>query len=1005
MRRIIVLLAAVGVVSVASCQGAPYDPPSCYAIPAQESGLPDDTVWGFADLHAHPAIEKAFGGRLIWGTALDGANTDATELPVIDSCPVETHDSNAASPIDRTVGGIVFPAVAKVASFAHGPVGDLSWRPSYAWPDARDVIHQQMNVSSIRRAYEGGLRLMFASTTDDQVIKALLAGPDFINGFVPDAESDFNSAKTQLRLIQTIVENNKNWMDIARSPSEARSIIRSGKLAVVMSLEMNGLSQDDLDTLVDDYGVRHVIPVHLIDNDIGGTACNSDLFNASSATVSEIYRADHKPMGYMDVIASSYYGHGVGWPEEIGALSVPLYVNLQSISYSWYSSLCYEPLAACAGTVPTPTSFIQFGQQNLRGLCTTKDECLSGARPGKARIAHMMDRQLFVDVSHMSANSVQDTFAVTPTMAAPAPAGYPLLASHGDFVHLCPTNPPDPACVDGSPGTERSISGDAARTVVARQGVLGLGSGTGTYGTRTVLEARGGPLLTLNLPAGQTTACAAAPNGDGQVSAGCQPIPVVSVPNLSAPLDTLQVIARGGLTETNLNGHPFVRIALASGASTEAQSHVIEQPLECTTDSCTATISLGLRDGPSTPPNSRACDAVTCQQGHACGTQPYTFGDIQSVSIEWLYLGCDEACQSAAGGEFTDVQCQSTGGTGIWTIDEATLLGGMATQTPTKIVTIGPRVSAPITQLDGTRGGFTLYQGGDTPAAGAGVPATGHLLRVTVQSAAGTTLLGANTERVGSNVCVAVRHITNGVCTPAPALAAGATECDTSNGWARLNQRGAWNGGTNLYTFVRSPRDESTVCGVDVAVLDADASSPPWGIDEIHVEAAEDPLGRWIRRYAQAAKYLAGGAMGAISFGTDFNGLNGLTDISEFPLPDDAESPSYCPAPDQEATPPGGADPYNGAPLVPMRLLHGDGSLGDQVLIDERGLATYGLLADALAIIGDYPGCGRDVRDSLLLSAEQTIRAWELMVNPTMTPRPPLPKRLFDCGPVPGLKP
>ncbi len=58
-------------------------------------------------------------------------------------------------------------------------------------------------------------------------------------------------------------------------------------------------------------------------------------------------------------------------------------------------------------------------------------------------------------------------------------------------------------------------------------------------------------------------------------------------------------------------------------------------------------------------------------------------------------------------------------------------------------------------------------------------------------------------------------------------------------------------------------------------------------------------------------------------------------------------------------------------------LRNEDGSLGDQVLIEERGLATYGLIADFLAIVGAYPGCGQDVHDSVMLSAEAALREWE----------------------------
>ncbi len=120
MNRAVPVIVAAVVVAAISCQEhVTQGPPPCMAIapPPDVPGLPSDTVWGFADLHAHPAIERAFGGRLIWGSAIDEAPVNASELPMIASCPVETHDHDAASPIDHEVGSLVFPQVAQIGPF------------------------------------------------------------------------------------------------------------------------------------------------------------------------------------------------------------------------------------------------------------------------------------------------------------------------------------------------------------------------------------------------------------------------------------------------------------------------------------------------------------------------------------------------------------------------------------------------------------------------------------------------------------------------------------------------------------------------------------------------------------------------------------------------------------------------------------------------------------------------------------------------------------------------
>ena len=970
MNRRAVVATLVTLALLARCHGAPESPPPCGPVVPSPAvaGLPDDVVWGFADLHAHPAIEVAFDGRLVWGTALDDVPVDASELPAIVACPVETHDRIASSPIDRAVGGKIFPKLSALCGFAHAPVGSVDLRPVNAWPNGRDVIHQQMNVASIRRAYEGGLRLMFASTTDDQAIAALFRGPNMVDGFVPDSEADYRSARAQLELIRRMVDRNGSWMAVARSPSEARDIIKSGRLALVLSLEMDGLSQDDVDALVRDYGVQHVIPIHVIDNDVGGTAANGDLFNAASAAASQLYRPDQKPMRYMDVAPTAAYERTMGWPVHIGTLSpAPVYADLTPIPYSSYSELCYEPLGACGGTAATPESFIGLGQENARGLCRTLEECLAGQRPGKDRIAHLMSEHLFVDVSHMSRRSVVDTLDVAK--------GYPLMASHGDVVHLCAGTPTQPPCTDSArnPVTERSLDAEAARTIVASHGVLGIGTGVQNYFARPVLAARGGPLLTLDAASGRTTGCVVRSG-----ATGCEIAPSVDAVDPATPIDTLQVQTVGGVAGAVSYAQPFVRVEMrAAVASDEHQRHVFVEPLACTTQGCSATIALGQRDGLVTAPPDASCLDLTCDRASACGATGYTVDDIQRVTLEWLRLG---------GGPDPASQCRSTldASGPSWTIEQVTLGAGAAT-----LARLGPRSWAPIARLAGDRGQLVVYERDDRPSAASDVLATGHLLRVSMTSSPGSDLIGASPAQAGANVCVALRQSSGGACAPlAPPPAPGATECPA--GWWNLNQRGEWSSGVTLYTFARFAGAESSICGVDVSVLDWPAASAPFSIDEVRVEAIDDPVGHWVRRYAEISKHVADGRLGTLAFGTDFNGLNGMMDISEFPAPAGATTASACPVV---------------APLAPMRIRNADGSLGGQVLLEERGLATYGLLADLVAAIAAYPGCGSDVRDSLMLSAEATLRAWEAIVDPSSASRPPLPRATFQCGNVPGLGP
>ena len=986
-----VLVAGAGLLAVGvQCDSHPTDPPACAAIGepmprvklARPLDLDPDVVWGVADLHAHPAIEQAFGGRLVWGTALDSVPIDSTRLPAIEPCPVETHDHDQSAPVDRSVGAQVFPKLASLGGFAHAPVGSAGYRTVSAWPNARDVIHQQMNVASIRRAYEGGLRLMFASTTDDQVISALLQGPNIHDGFVPDPSADYESAKRQLDQIRAMVAENAEWMQIARTPSEARDIIQHGKLAIVLSLEMNGLAAEQAQLLFTNYEVRHMIPIHLVDNDVGGTATNGGLFASSSAAASELYIGVAQQ--FMTLRSSAAYGRPTSWPSQVSTLSpAPLYLGLTSVPYSKYLGMCYENLDACAGVAPIETRFEELGQRNAIGL---RD-------PARVyRLLHMGsgENRMMIDVSHMSYQSVADTLALDDEV--------PVMASHGDIAHLC-EGLNDPACeaidVQSGPVAERSLRATQARELVRRHGVLGFGTGVDSYDARSVFATRAGPLFTLTPT--RPSGCVATDGG----TCALVPPPLADAA-LAAPLRTLHVQVDGGPLYGGVdpNARPFVRVELRDGddarprAKRTYQRRVLVVPLACSSQACSA-------DVPIAPPDQTMVEDPDGDQAGACFPYPgapssrktdFTVDDLQSVTLEWLYLACDGQCQSNAGSGITVDQCQSTWDDDrapSWPIHAATLTHD---DSPTVLARAAPRDPTPIVMLDARkRGQYTLFDRDDRPSAHADVLASGHLLRVVMHSAADSDLLGASPARAGANVCVALRSLQNGACasTAAPPPP-GATEC--ADGWTPLNQRGEWGSDVDLYTFVRWPGSDGALCGLDVSVLDWDQASAPFSIDEVRVEAIEDPVGRWVRRYAQIAKYVAGGQMGVVALGTDFNGLNGMLDISENPVPPDAVNPSACPTNGTEA------DALPPSPVAPFRILNADGTVGTTIRIDERGLATYGLITDFLSIVRDYPVCGDDVYRSLMLSAEGTLRMWEALVDPAaLAKRKPLPVAAFAC--------
>lgn len=153
------------------------------------------------------------------------------------------------------------------------------------WPNVLEMgVHQQMYIDWIRRAWQGGLRLMVAMAVNNR----LLADINFSDDQNKD---DIPMADRQLGAIRAMVERNSDFMELALDPRQARSIIHRGKLAIVLGIEEDQMflarhQRDtslaaptaELDHAHNSLGVRHVFPVHLADNPYGGFAMYNALW-------------------------------------------------------------------------------------------------------------------------------------------------------------------------------------------------------------------------------------------------------------------------------------------------------------------------------------------------------------------------------------------------------------------------------------------------------------------------------------------------------------------------------------------------------------------------------------------------------------------------------------------------------------------------------------------------------------------------------------------------------
>jgi microsomal dipeptidase-like Zn-dependent dipeptidase len=237
---------------------------------------PAAPLWGFADPHAHLMAHLAFGGRAFWGEPYDPEH------------PGQEGMERALASCEPIHGGLldVNP------EFGH-PAGG-GWPEFVIWPRFSTLVHQQVYIDWLYRAFQGGLRLITCLAVNNELL-ATKSDPDFPT----DDKSAIERQVVAMKKMAAFIEAQgggpgKGWLQIVYSPEEARRVIGDGRLAVILGVEVDSLGNwrraEDLETLSQGdanrareligaeldwlygLGVRQITPIHLINNAFGGTA-------------------------------------------------------------------------------------------------------------------------------------------------------------------------------------------------------------------------------------------------------------------------------------------------------------------------------------------------------------------------------------------------------------------------------------------------------------------------------------------------------------------------------------------------------------------------------------------------------------------------------------------------------------------------------------------------------------------------------------------------------------
>ncbi len=449
----------------------------------------DSPVWGLADLHTHPIAHLGLGQKVFHGQP-DGPISEA-----LGNC----NCNHGGHGLDNTCGNYLRQLVLAAFDGENGAdphqagYDGNQWARFRKWPVFTSISHQQMWHDWVRRAYDGGLRVVVALTVHNKLIAG--ATVDSIPPFDDLAVTD-----RQIKELKEFVSRHSDFLEIAYSPFDLRRIVHENKLAVIIGSETddignfsgNPVVKESADAIsrelvrkrlqaLHDMGLRYLFPVHLVDNKFGGSAIYNPVFTIATKyamgrpiEVEPVGNGIQFRLGNMNALDSLPSGDQIA-----GALAeavfnpfAPLKLMLEtssqitgqdtsfsdsSLGMAGVAAVTTLPLIASSPAVAplAPALFEFFGDVDSLDLPndilplggnyppyhTIKLEGvgnIGGHRNkrgltdlGRFAIDEMMRMGIMIDLDHMSERGVEECLGI----AEKAGGGYPVNFGHNGFRH------------------------------------------------------------------------------------------------------------------------------------------------------------------------------------------------------------------------------------------------------------------------------------------------------------------------------------------------------------------------------------------------------------------------------------------------------------------------------------------------------------------------------------------------------------------------------------------
>lgn len=418
--------------SIGSCVKIDPDPIAEPVTGWSPTPEPRGILRGYHDMHLHLLGHMAHGGKNLVGE------------PAPMSGSMFILDSN------NTINDALSPATDLLVhkNKFHGLLADTSGdgtgdgartefgAPYFSgWPKWTSTTHQQTYHVWLERAWRGGLRTttLFASHVESLCKTSLKATRPVSWPICEDSMMHIVDQLIVARDFERFIDwqnggPGQGWFRIVTTPQQARDVVRAGKLAVVIGIEVDNLfnckeagcpadfglnaariapltslpaptTLEEAVEVIYDMGVRHVFPVHNFDNGFGAAATWMD------------------PIGVGQAVAENRWwvtrdcGNGRGdygfWIDNA----------IQSIMLI---------LGFGVGETPAIPVYINGNLEPAYASCNQH-----GLRPmGPQLMQALMNKGILIDVDHMSNYSLDQTIAATSVGPDGNGVAYPLVASH-----------------------------------------------------------------------------------------------------------------------------------------------------------------------------------------------------------------------------------------------------------------------------------------------------------------------------------------------------------------------------------------------------------------------------------------------------------------------------------------------------------------------------------------------------------------------------------------------